>query len=189
MVILVPVVIGVGLGLAMGGRMSNWSNLHLRWPWLVVAALLIRVGVAGTDAGDVEWLRYVYVASLVVLIWWTLWNADRLFGIWLASLGSATNLLVIVTNDFRMPAAVAATSRLAQAGHHGQYVAMSSATRLNWLADWIVVRGWYGGVFSPGDVLVGLGLGVVAFAITRFPGSRTKLDVPQTNSQTTKEGR
>ncbi len=184
MIILVPVAAGVGLGLAMGGSLGNWSKLHLRWPWIAVAALLIRVVVAGTDAGSIDWFRYLYVAGLVALIGWTLWNADRLFGIWLVSLGSATNLVVIAANDFRMPAAVGATSRLAQVGHHGQYVVMDAATRLNWLGDWIVVRGWYGGIFSPGDVLISLGVGVVAFAITRFPGSRTKLDVPQANSQT-----
>lgn len=188
MVILVPVVAGIGLGLVLGGSLINWSNLRLRWPWLVVVALVTRVVVAGTDVGSIDWFRYVYVASLVALIWWTLWNVDRLSGIWLVSIGSAANLMVIVSNDFRMPVAVDATSRLAQVGHHGQYVVMDSSTRLNWLADWIVVRGWYGGVFSPGDVLIGLGLGVVAFAITRFPASRTKLDVPQANSPTT-EGR
>ena len=188
MVILVPVVAGIGLGLALGGRLANWSNLHLRWPWLVVVALLTRVVAAATDVGSIDWVRYVYVAGLVALIVWTIWNADRLFGIWLVSIGSAANLMVIVTNDFRMPVAVSASSRLAQVGHHGQYVAMDAGTRLNWLGDWVVVPAWYGGVFSPGDVLIGLGLGVVAFAITRFPASRTKLDVPQTNSQTT-EGR
>lgn len=188
MIILVPVVAGIALGLALGGRLGNWSNLHLRWPWVVVVALLIRIFAAGTDVGGIDWVRYVYVAGLAVLIGWTLWNVDRLFGIWLVSLGSATNLVVIIANDFRMPAAVSSTSRLAQAGQHGQYVFMDAGTRLNWLADWIVVPGWYGGVFSPGDVLIGLGLGVVAFAITRFPASATKLDVPQTNPQTT-EGR
>lgn len=189
MVILVPVVAGIGLGLAFGGNLNNWSNLHLRWPWVVVVALLTRVVVAGTDLGGIDWLRYVYVLGLVALLFWTLSNVDRLFGVWIVAIGSAANLMVIVTNDFRMPVAVSATSRLAQVGHHGQYVVLDSSTQLNWLADWIVIRGWFGGVFSPGDVLISLGLGVVAFAITRFPGSRTKLDVPQTNSQTTKEGR
>ena len=187
MIILVPVVAGIAIGLALGGRMSNWSNLHLRWPWVVVVALLVRLVVAASPVGDIEWTRYLYVASLVALIAWTIWNADRLFGIWLVTIGSATNLIVITANDFRMPAAVSASSRLAQVGHHGQYVAMDAGTRLNWLADWIVVPAWFGGLFSPGDVVIGLGLGVVAFAITRFPGSRTKLDVPQRSTES--EGR
>ena len=186
MLILGPVVIGVVAGLAAGGRLSNWSEIHLKWPWVVVVVLLIRIAVAG-PLGDIEEMRYVYVASLVGVIAWTLWNVDRLFGIWLVSVGSLTNLVVICVNDFRMPIAATNTSRLAQAGHHGQYVYMDSHTRLNWLADWIGVGGPLGGVFSPGDVLIGAGLGVVAFAITRFPGSRSKLDAPQAKSEIKQE--
>lgn len=186
MLILLPILLGLGGALAMGGRMSNWSEVHLRWPWFVVVALVVRVAVAGTSLGDIDWLRYVYVASLVALIGWTLWNIDRLFGIWIVSLGSATNLAVICANDFRMPIAAAANSRLAQVGHHGQYVFMDQSTRLNWLADWIAAP-WLGGIFSPGDVLIGLGLGVVAFAITRRQVPATKLDVPQRTTES--EGR
>ena len=178
MVVVGPVVIGVVAGLILGGRLSNWSNVHLKLPWVVVVVLLIRVAVAG-PLGDIDWLRYVYVASLVGLIAWTLWNVDRLFGIWLVSLGSLANLVVICANDFRMPLAATSTSRLAQAVYHGQYVYMDSHTRLNWLGDWMAVGGPLGGVFSPGDVVIGVALGLVSFAITRFPGSRSKLDVPQ----------
>lgn len=166
--------------------MANWSAIHLRWPWFVAAVLAVRILVAG-PLGDVEWLRYVYVASLVALIGWTLWNVDRLFGIWLVSLGSLANLIVILANDFRMPIGAASNSRLAQVGFHGQYVFMDSSTHLNWLADWIALPGWLGGIFSPGDVLIGIGLGVVAFAVTRFPGSGSKLDGLQIKSESGRE--
>jgi len=92
MVILGPLVLGCLAGVALGGKLSNWSAISLRWPWVVVLALLIRVALAGTPLGRVDWLRYVYVASLVALIAWTLWNVDRLFGIWLVSIGSTINL-------------------------------------------------------------------------------------------------
>jgi uncharacterized protein DUF5317 len=176
LVILGPLVLGLLAGLAFGGRLSNWSTISLRWPWVVLVALVIRVAVVGTPLGNVDWLRYVYVASLMLLVAWTLWNVDRLFGIWLVSLGSTVNLVVIAANDFRMPVVPAAAGRLVEVGRHGQYAVMDASTRLPWLADWIVVPGWLGGVFSPGDAVIGLGLGVVAFAVTRFPGSRSKLD-------------
>lgn len=139
--------------------------------------MLIRVAVAGTPLGFIDWLRYVYVASLVLLIAWTLWNVDRLFGIWLVSAGSTMNLVVIAGNDFRMPVVPSAAGRLVEVGHHGQYALMDASTRLPWLADWILVPGWLGAVFSPGDAVIGVGLGIVAFAVTRkSPGSPTKLD-------------
>src|SRR5712691_6775737 len=96
-------ILGCLAGVALGGRLSNWSAINLRWPWVVILALLIRVGVAGTPLGRIDWLRSVYVASRVALIAWTLCNADRLFGIWLVSVGSTINLSVIVANDFPMP--------------------------------------------------------------------------------------
>ena len=162
--------------MAFGGRLGNWSEIRLKWTWVVLLALLIRVMLAGTSLGNIDWLRYVYVASLVLLIAWTVWNVDRLFGIWLVSIGSAMNLVVIVANDFRMPVVQSAAGALVQVGHHGQYVVMDASTRLPWLADTFVVPGWLGGVFSPGDAVIGIGLGIVAFAGTRFPASTSKLD-------------
>jgi len=43
---------------------------------------------------------------------------------------------------------------------------MDSSTRLAWLGDWIVLPTWLGGAYSPGDVVIGLGAGVVAFLLT-----------------------
>jgi hypothetical protein len=181
LLILGPIVAGVLAALVMGGRLANWAEVRFRWPWVVVVALLIRFGVAGTPLGRVDWLRYVYVASLVALIAWTLWHLDRLPGVWLVSLGSAMNLVVISANDFRMPVVASAAGRLVEAGHHGQYVVMDSSTRLPWLADWLF-PGVLGAVYSPGDVVIGAGLGVLAFAVTRkSPESRTKLDPTKTS--------
>ena len=145
--------------------------------------MLIRFAVAGTPLGSYDWLRYVYVASLVALIAWTLYNVDRLLGIWLVSIGSTMNLIVIAANDFRMPVVQSAAGRLAEIGQHGQYTIMDSSTRLPWLADWVAIPGWLGGVFSPGDAVVGIGLGIVAFAVTRHsPASATKLDGTHTGN-------
>ncbi|TMC11046.1 MAG: hypothetical protein E6J30_02455 [Chloroflexi bacterium] len=88
---------------------------------------------------------------------------------------------MIAANDFRMPVVQSAAGRLVEVGHHGQYTVMDSSTRLPWLADWVLVPGWLGGVFSPGDAVIGIGLGVVAFAVTRHsPASATKLDATKT---------
>ena len=183
MVILGPLILGCLAGVALGGKLSNWSGISLRWPWVVILAMLIRFAVAGTPLGSYDWLRYVYVASLVTLIARTLYNVDRLFGIWLVSIGSTMNLIVIAANDFRMPVVQSAAGRLAEIGQHGQYTIMDSSTRLPWLADWVAIPGWLGGVFSPGDAVVGIGLGIVAFAVTRHsPASATKLDGTHTGN-------
>ena len=46
---------------------------------------------------------------------------------------------------------------------------MGAGTNLNWLGEWIAVPGPIGGTYSPGDLVVGLGIGIVAFYATRTP--------------------
>jgi len=166
LLLLVPIAVGVIAGLGVKGRMANWLDAPLKWPGLVIAALLVREAVALTPLRNVDQLRYVYFLFLVVLLGWTLWNLKRMPGVLVITVGATMNLAVIAANDFRMPVAPAGAGRLVQIGHSGQYVLMDSSTRLAWLGDWIVLPTWVGGSYSPGDVVVGLGAGIVAFLLT-----------------------
>lgn len=161
-----PLAIGVVAGLATGGRLRNWLDAPFRWPAVVIGALLIREAVGLTPLNRIDALRYVYVLSVLVLLGWTAWHVKRMPGVWIVSIGAAMNLVVSAANDFRMPVTPAGAGRLVQIGHSGQYVLMDSSTRLAWLGDWIVLPTWLGGTYSPGDVVVGLGAGVVAFMLT-----------------------
>jgi hypothetical protein len=175
LLLLVPLVLGIVFGFVAGGRGEGWQHLELRWPWLIVAALVIREGVVLTPLNRIEWLRFVYIGFMAVLVAWTVWHVKRLPGAWLVSAGAALNLIVMVANGARMPVAAAAAKSLVQAGHSGQYTLMDANTNLAWLGDWIAVLG---AVYSPGDVIVGLGIGVVAFVVTRRRTAGTKLDDP-----------
>jgi hypothetical protein len=166
LLVLVPLAIGTFAGLAAGGRLRNWLDAPFRWPGLVIGALLVREAVALTPLNRIDALRYVYVLSVLVLLGWTAWHVKRMPGVWIVSIGAAMNLVVIAANDFRMPVAPAGAGRLVHIGHSGQYVLMDSSTRLAWLGDWIVLPSWLGGTYSPGDLVVGLGAGVVAFMLT-----------------------
>ena len=168
MLLIVPLALGAMAGLVAGGRMVNWLDIPWRWPWIVVAAVLVREAVALTPLNRVDSLRYVYVLFIAVLLGWTAWHVKRLPGVWIISLGAALNLAVIAANDFRMPVALEGAGRLVQLGHEGQYVLMDSSTRLSWLGDWFVLPGWLGGTYSPGDVVIGVGAGVTAFLLTAW---------------------
>ena len=161
-----PLVIGSLAGLAAGGRMQNWLDAPWRWPWLVIAALVVREAVALTPLRQVDALRFVYVLFIIVLLGWSAWHLQRMPGIWIVGIGALMNLAVIIANDFRMPVSPAGAGRLVQLGHSGQYVLMDSTTRLAWLGDWIVLPTWLGGAYSPGDVVIGAGAGIVAFLLT-----------------------
>jgi len=174
--VLLPLIAGVAAGMAAGGKLDHWAQIRLRWPWLVIAALLVREAVALTPLGRVAAFRFVYVAFLVVLIGWTLWHVHRVPGIWLIAIGALMNLVAIAAIDFRMPVARDFAGGLVRVGQAGQYTVMGPDTRLAWLGDWIGVAGGALGVYSLGDVVIAVGVGVASFAITRFPASATKLD-------------
>jgi hypothetical protein len=159
--------IGIGLlaGFATRGRIDNLAQLHFRWPWLVVTVLAVRAAAVLTPLRGVEGVQYVYAAGLAALVAWALWHVNRVAGIWLVAAGSALNLVVIAANGGRMPVAPELAGSLVQRGHIGQYVVMATGTHLNWLADWISLRGLTGWgpleAYSPGDLLVALGIAAI----------------------------
>ncbi len=156
MLVLIPLVAGLAIGIATGGKLGNLANLRFRWPWFVLAVLVIREAVLFRPFNQIDGVQFLYAAALAGLVVWTF----------------------LVANGGRMPVAPALAGVLVQRGHVGQYVLMGSNTNLNWLADWITVSGPVGirGAYSPGDLLVAAGVGVVAFFATRQQApSTTKL--------------
>ncbi len=169
MVVLVPLVAGLLIGLATGGNIGNLAHMRFRWPWFVLAVLVIREAVLLTPLNRIEGVQYVYVAALAALIVWTAWHVRLVPGVWVITAGAALNLVVILANGARMPVAPALAGVLVQRGHVGQYVLMSSNTNLNWLADWIGFPSPLRGAYSPGDLLIAVGIGVVTFLVVRAP--------------------
>ncbi len=169
MLVLIPLVVGLAIGIASGGKLGNLANVRFRWPWFVLAVLVIREAVLFRPFNQIDGVQFLYAAALAALVAWTFLHARRLRGAWVVGLGAALNLLVVVANGGRMPVAPALAGVLVQRGHVGQYVLMGSNTNLNWLADWITVSGPVGirGAYSPGDLVVAAGIGVVAFFATR----------------------
>ena len=174
MLLLVALVIGLLAGLATGGKLGNVAYLNIRWPWLVIAALVVREVAILSPLNGVDGIQYVYVVSLAALVGWTAWHASRLRGAWIVAIGASSNLVVVIANGARMPVAAGLAGRLATRGHIGQYVVMGSGTNLGWLGDWIGVPGPLGGAYSPGDMVIAVGIAVVAFFATR-QAAATKL--------------
>ena len=168
MLFLIGMVAGIGAGLAVGGRLTNLTRLRFRWPWAIVAAVLVRLAVMLPPLNRFEASRYVYALALAGIVAWTVWHARQMRGMWLISAGAALNLIVILVNDVRMPVAPEFAASLVRQGHAGQYVVMGPDTNLNFLADWIKLASWPE-VWSPGDVLIALGLAIVLFVSTATP--------------------
>ena len=171
MLFLFAIFLGIVAGLLTGGKLGNLGRIRFRWPWLVVLAVLVRGAVLLTPLNRVEGAQYVYVLSLAAIGAWTAVHWRRLPGVWMVTLGSALNLLVIVANGGRMPVAPElAGSALLDRGAIGQYTVMGSGTQLNLIGDWIRMYP-IPEAYSPGDVLIALGLAIVVFLSVRNPGA------------------
>jgi Family of unknown function (DUF5317) len=175
MLLLAGLVIGVAAGVVTGGKLGNLSTLRFRWPYFVLLVLVIKEVVLLTPLNRIDGTQFVYAASLAALVGWTVWNIDLLPGVWLVSVGSALNLLVVLVNGGRMPVSPELAARgshlLVDRGFIGQYVLMGPHTHLSWLADWLAFPGPLGRVlpeaYSPGDFVSALGIAVVTFLATR----------------------
>jgi len=75
MLLLVALVLGLLAGIATGGKLGNLANVSIRWPWLVVAALVVREAAVLSPLSGIDGVQYVYVAALAALVGWTAWHA------------------------------------------------------------------------------------------------------------------
>lgn len=176
MLLAVGAVLGLLAGLASGGSVSRLASVRLRWPILVLLALAVKeLGIWGPLAARQNLTPWLYTASLVLLIAWTLWHTYRLPGVWLVSLGMALNLIVVLANGGHMPVradlAHHGPVQLIKLGVWGQYMLEGPAARLSLLDDRITLPWLLGALFrqaySVGDLVSLAGIFVVGLLASR----------------------
>ena len=100
------ILLGLLLGLRAGGRLDNLGNIQLRWPLLLVAAVIVRFGteaLLNLQVPLVEDLRAPLLALGFGLLLIALW-ANRLYpGLVVAFVGILLNGFVILINGGYMP--------------------------------------------------------------------------------------
>ena len=165
--------LGLIAGFAIHGRLDNLARLRFRWVWLVVVVLVVRGVILLTPIRHVDGVQYLYLAALTALVAWTVWQIELVPGIWLIAAGTALNLVVVTSNGARMPVAPDLAGALVHGGQLGQYTVMTAQTNLGWLADWIALPGPIGRLvpeaYSPGDIVVAIGIAVVIALAMRSP--------------------
>jgi Family of unknown function (DUF5317) len=171
------IALGLVFGVVTGGHVTNLARLKFRWPLLIVVAILIREALLVTPLSRVDGAQYVYLVALAGIVAWTVWHFDLIRGIWLVSIGAALNLLVIAFNGGHMPVAAEAAGPLIGTGTIGPYTIMGPGTNLSLLGDWIRLYP-LNQVYSPGDVLIAIGLAVVTFIAVRNPTAYSELTPP-----------
>jgi uncharacterized protein DUF5317 len=83
----------------------------------------------------------------------------------------------VAANGSRMPVAPEAAGPLLRRGTLGAYTLMGPGTHLNALGDWIVLYP-LPQAYSPGDVVIAVGLAVVTFLAVRNPGAYSGVTPP-----------
>ena len=171
MFLIAAILIGVILGYAFGGRLSNLAALRFRCWWLILVSLAIQL-VIFPLVGPRPLLPYATVPLHYLsyaLIFAFLAINYRTFPLLAIGVGATLNLLVIAVNGGYMPSSLTA---LSQAGHHaaaallaekgmqGNVILMSESTRLNPLGDLFWLPAWVprATAFSVGDVILAIGL-------------------------------
>lgn len=166
-----PVVVGLALALAAGGKLQRLATLRWRGVWLFYGAFAIRV--VAFPFNFLPWhtpehtAKILYFVSYAVLAVAVAMNA-RLPGVAVVTTGMFMNIAAIAANGGHMPAL---ESALRGAGLHFR-VSRNSAVfdhpRLPWLIDRWAVPDWipWGTIFSVGDIVVAVGAIVFAFGAT-----------------------
>jgi hypothetical protein len=157
------VVLAIPVGLVRGGSLRRLGSIHFRWIPLLAAALLIDLvieAVVSDPSGLVKTL--VTIGTFLLALVFVLANL-HLGGMRVVALGLLSNLAAIVPNG-AMPVSTSAARR-ASAPISGlndglKHEVLTHNTLLPWLADLFSFPNVQL-VFSVGDVIIALGIGML----------------------------
>ena len=169
MALALPVLVGIALGLALGGRLGHIASLELRAPWLFFAAIVLQL-IAFPLAlfpwrTDETLASVLWVVSYALLVVAAALNL-RITGVPIVAAGMALNLTAILANGGTMPVRLSA---MHDAGRVAVTQANSTALEsphLPWLIDRWAAPDWIplANVFSIGDVVIAIGAVVIVVA-------------------------
>lgn len=145
------------------------AGIKIRFGWLVIVAVLLqRMPFAlSAPSSFVELKKALLLVSYVLLFWALFWNL-RFWSMRILALGTALNCAAIVANGGLMPVSPearlqAGMTSIGQSGFgnvlpEGTGVLLPVQQTNLWFLSDIIPVSVVGGVFSPGDVLIGVGL-------------------------------
>lgn len=171
MFMMYSVLLGVGLGLLLRGRLERLGEVRVRWASVAVVGLVVQLalfsGPVTRIVGDAG--PPIYVASTAVVLAVVLANL-QLPGLALVALGAASNLIAIVANGGYMPTSPEALAAIGKSlgseysnSSVGGSVALAPLTDIYALPAWLPMAN----VFSIGDVLLGAGIAIAIVAAMR----------------------
>lgn len=180
---MIMLVSSLGLALLRGGSLDRLLELRLRWPALVVFAVVVQVGFV---VWPPAWLTRpmataIYLTTQLFVIAFLVANR-RLQGVLVVAAGMLLNMAVIASNG-AMPVAersarIAGAEFLTDHRHveHGLHLrneVLNDQTVMPWFSDVIPIPG-LAQVMSFGDVLIAAGISVLVFSTATAGTARRK---------------
>jgi hypothetical protein len=165
--ILYALVVGIAIGYAAGGRLEGLATLGFRWAPVMLAGLVVQIALFGPLEGTIGSLGTpIYVGSTIAVLVAVARNA-RIPGLALIVIGAISNLAAILANGGVMPAdpgAVELAGIDMDTGFTNSAILADPALRP--LTDIFAIPAGVplANVFSPGDVLIALGIVVAVVA-------------------------
>lgn len=189
MIIPVAALVALLLPLALGGRLSRLADLHLRHLPVIGLALGVQIVIVMLVSGHDRILAAVHIGTYALAAWFV-WANRAVTGLPVIGLGAALNAVTIAVNGGTLPARPGAL-RAAGIDPQAEGFVNSGALedpRLWWFGDVFAVPQPLplANVFSVGDVLIVLGVGIVAWTTL---GTRWTAPRPATTARGAAPGR
>jgi hypothetical protein len=163
------VLVAVGFGVLLGGKIGRLAEVRLRAPWLFLAAVGIQI--VAFPVAALPWRTHAGVASILWVASYGLLLAAavlnrRITGVPIVAVGMLLNLAAILANRGTMPVRFEA---MHDAGRVTVTQANSTALgdpNLPWFVDRWAAPHWIplANVFSIGDVVIACGAVVIVLA-------------------------
>ena len=176
------ILLGLVLGLLAGGKLRNLAEIHLRWAWLLVVAVILRFATEvalGAHIDVVETLRLPLLAGAFAILLVALWVNRSYPGLSLAFLGVLSNTLVILVNGGFMPiwSPALTAAGLSEADVTRSFHVVVDAAAPDFLGRLLILGdvipapiSFIRNVYSLGDLFLTLGLAFFLFAgVVRVP--------------------
>lgn len=152
-----------------GGRIGRLADLRLRMPGLALGGIGVQILIIAIVPGQaLEGLHEPLHVLSYALLGAFGWVNRRTAGVPIVIAGGALNALAIIANGGVMPADPALAGTIAHTARPGEFInsAADADARLAFLGDVIATPDAFPlqNVYSPGDVVIVLGLLVVVHA-------------------------
>lgn len=196
--LLAGIALGLIAGLLAGGRITNLTEVRLRWMAVIFLAVVVRYGTEAALSRGIpaaETLRIPLLVTAYAILLVGLWVNRRQPGLAIAFVGTLSNAVVIAVNGGHMPlwepslAAAGLTTADVIGPLHVLFPAAIDASflaHLGPLADVIPIPvPFVRNVASVGDVVISLGLGFFLFATVLRTPSEARAEAEGPKPETT----